>query len=76
MPFLLPAVWNYTFDEKLKIDPQGRKILLTEPPMNPKRNREEMCQIMFEEYGFDGVYIAIQAVPLAWCSAWFRSAKA
>ncbi|KAK0535883.1 Arp2/3 complex subunit, actin nucleation center [Tilletia horrida] len=55
-------VWNYTFDEKLRIDPQGRKILLTEPPMNPKKNREEMCQIMFEEYGFDGVYVAIQAV--------------
>lgn len=55
-------MWNYTFDEKLRIDPRGRKILLTEPPMNPKRNREEMCQIMFEEYGFDGVYIAIQAV--------------
>lgn len=30
--------------------------------MNPKRNREEMCQIMFEEYGFEGVYVAIQAV--------------
>lgn len=56
------TVWNYTFDEKLRIDPAGRKILLTEPPMNPKRNREEMCQIMFEEYGFEGVYIAIQAV--------------
>ncbi|PWN94752.1 Actin/actin-like protein [Tilletiopsis washingtonensis] len=55
-------VWNYTFDEKLKLDPRGRKILLTEPPMNPKRNREQMCQIMFEEYGFEGVYVAIQAV--------------
>ncbi|WFD29582.1 Arp2/3 complex subunit, actin nucleation center [Malassezia sp. CBS 17886] len=55
-------VWNYTFDEKLRVDPRGRKILLTEPPMNPKRNREEMCRIMFEEYGFDGVYVAIQAV--------------
>ncbi|CEH18202.1 actin actin-like protein [Ceraceosorus bombacis] len=55
-------VWNYTFDEKLRLDPRGRKILLTEPPMNPKRNREEMCQIMFEEYGFEGVYVAIQAV--------------
>ena len=30
--------------------------------MNPKKNREEMCRIMFEEYGFDGVYVAIQAV--------------
>ncbi|KAI3625677.1 hypothetical protein CBS9595_001038 [Malassezia furfur] len=55
-------LWNYTFDEKLRINPQGRKVLLTEPPMNPKKNREEMCRIMFEEYGFDGVYVAIQAV--------------
>jgi actin-related protein 2 len=55
-------LWDYTFAEKLRINPQGRKVLLTEPPMNPKRNREQMCQVMFEEYGFQGVYIAIQAV--------------
>ena len=55
-------LWDYTFDEKLKIDPQGRKVLLTEPPMNPKVNRQRMCQEMFETYGFGGVYVAIQAV--------------
>lgn len=55
-------LWDYTFDEKLKVDPRGRKVLLTEPPMNPKTNRIRMCQVMFEEYGFDGVYVAIQAV--------------
>ena len=55
-------LWNYTFDEKLRINPQGRKVLLTEPPMNPKVNRQKMCEVMFEEYGFGGVYVAIQAV--------------
>lgn len=55
-------LWDYTFDEKLKINPQGKKVLLTEPPMNPKVNRERMCQVMFEDYGFQGVYVAIQAV--------------
>ncbi|KAF7794981.1 hypothetical protein EIP86_006124 [Pleurotus ostreatoroseus] len=55
-------LWNYTFDEKLRINTQGRKVLLTEPPMNPKANRQQMCQVMFEEYGFGGVYVAIQAV--------------
>ena len=55
-------LWDYTFDEKLKVDPRGRKVLLTEPPMNPKQNRIRMCQVMFEEYGFGGVYVAIQAV--------------
>ena len=55
-------VWDYTFLEKLKVDPAGRKILLTEPPMNPLSNREKMCEVMFERYAFGGVYVAIQAV--------------
>lgn len=55
-------LWNYTFDEQLKIDPRDSKILLTEAPMNPKQNREKMAEIMFEEYGFQGIYVAIQAV--------------
>jgi actin-related protein 2 len=55
-------LWDYTFDEKLCVDVRGRKVLLTEPPMNPRKNRERMCQVMFEEYGFGGVYVAIQAV--------------
>lgn len=55
-------LWNYTFNEKMKINTSGRKILLTEPPMNPLRNREQMCEVMFEKYDFGGVYVAIQAV--------------
>jgi actin-related protein 2 len=56
-------VWDYTFGpEKLNIDPNNCKILLTEPPMNPTRNREKMIEVMFEKYGFDSAYIAIQAV--------------
>ena len=55
-------LWNYTFNEKMKIDTTGRKILLTEPPMNPLKNREQMVDVMFEKYSFGGVYVAIQAV--------------
>ncbi|OMJ10886.1 Actin-related protein 2-A [Smittium culicis] len=55
-------VWDYTFYEKLKIDPRESKILLTEAPLNPKQNREKMVETMFEQYGFQGVYVAIQAV--------------
>jgi len=58
----MKTVWNHTFYDKLKIDPKNTKILLTEPPMNPKKNRERMIQEMFETYGFEGVYIAVQAV--------------
>ncbi|KAI3629340.1 hypothetical protein MIR68_012625, partial [Amoeboaphelidium protococcarum] len=55
-------VWDHTFYERLKIDPKECKILLTEPPLNPLKNREKMVETMFEKYQFDGVYIAIQAV--------------
>jgi actin-related protein 2 len=55
-------LWDFTFYEKMKIDTTGRKILLTEPPMNPLKNREQMCEVMFDRYQFGGVYVAIQAV--------------
>lgn len=58
----MSLLWDYTFREKLKVETQGRKVLLTEPPMNPTKNREKMVECMFEDYGFGGVYVAIQAV--------------
>lgn len=39
-------VWDYTFGpKKMNIDPTNTKILLTEPPMNPLRNREKMIEV-------------------------------
>ncbi|KAK7203159.1 actin family [Myxozyma melibiosi] len=55
-------LWDYAFYERMQIDPTGRKILLTEPPMNPLSNREKMVDTMLEKYNFGGVYVAIQAV--------------
>lgn len=56
-------VWDYTFGpKKMNIEPTNTKILLTEPPLNPLKNREKMIEVMFEKYGFDSTYIAIQAV--------------
>ena len=56
-------VWDYTFgEEKMNLDPKESLIMLTEPPMNPNKNREKMLEEMFENYGFHGAYIATQAV--------------
>lgn len=57
------ALYDYTFGQsKLNIKPQDCKLLLTEPPMNPAKNRERMIEVMFEQYKFHGLYVAIQAV--------------
>jgi actin-related protein 2 len=55
-------LWDYTFFERLKIDPKEHKILLTEPPMNPKGNREKMLNAMFETYNFEAAKVSIQAM--------------
>ncbi|KAH9959558.1 hypothetical protein BGW80DRAFT_1256426 [Lactifluus volemus] len=52
------ALPNYLQKLKVRVDPAGRKDL-TEPPMNPRANRQRMCQFMFEEYGFHGVRLDI-----------------
>ncbi|GMM51509.1 actin-related protein 2 [Starmerella bacillaris] len=56
-------LWDYAFYEKLgQSSFQDDKILLTEAPLNPLKNRERMVETMLEKYNFNGVYVAIQAV--------------
>lgn len=55
-------VWDYTFFEKLKVNPRESKIMLTEAPMNPQANRRKMVETMFEKYGFQAAYVGVQAV--------------
>jgi len=44
-------IWDYTFGpEKMNINPQECKILLTEPPMNPTKNREKMIEVRKTEF--------------------------
>jgi len=55
-------VWSYLFDEKLKTSTEGKRVLLTEAPMNPLENKRKMLEVMFEKYGFGGVQLETQAI--------------
>jgi actin-related protein 2 len=55
-------LWDYTFKERLKIDPKEHKVLLTEPPLNPKDNQKKMLQAMLETYQFEAAKVSIQAM--------------
>ncbi|KKY32594.1 putative actin2-like protein [Diaporthe ampelina] len=68
----MEKIWGYVYDEGLKTlseenqadreDLAQHPVLLTEPPLNPRSNRDTAAQILFETFNVPALYTSIQAV--------------
>ena len=58
----MEKLWHHTMYDLLRVAPEEHPVLLTEAPMNPKRNREKTIEMMFEKFKVPSTYISIQAI--------------
>ncbi|KAI9849089.1 MAG: Actin-like protein [Sclerophora amabilis] len=58
----MEKIWQYVYTEELKTLSEEHPILLTEPPLNPRTNRDTAAQILFETFNVPAIFTSIQAV--------------
>lgn len=59
----MEKIWDYIYSkEQLHTFSEEHPVLLTEAPLNPRRNRERAAEIFFETFNVPALYISLQAV--------------
>ncbi|XP_071127437.1 uncharacterized protein [Mytilus edulis] len=54
-------VWQHCFNDELRVDPADHPIIMTEPPLNPKAQKERTVQVMFEKLNACAFFLALSS---------------
>ncbi|EDQ87060.1 uncharacterized protein MONBRDRAFT_35236 [Monosiga brevicollis MX1] len=65
----MDRIWNYVYSkEGLGVQPDEHPVLLTEAPLNPKKNREKAAEVLFESLNVPALFVSMQAVLALYAS--------
>lgn len=58
----MERLWKFIYSkEQLQIAPEEHPVLLTEPPLNPYKNRQRVAEIFFESFSTPALHFCTQA---------------
>lgn len=59
----MERIWQYIYSkDQLQTFSEEHPVLLTEAPLNPRRNREKAAEIFFETFNVPALFVSMQAV--------------
>lgn len=58
----MERIWYHTYTRGLQVNAEEHPLLITEAPLNPRQNRDKMCEVLFEQFNVPCVYVSMQAV--------------
>jgi centractin len=57
----MQALWTYAY-QQLNVAQEEHPVLITEAPLNPRKNRGKTAEIFFEGFSVPALYVAAQAI--------------
>merc|ERR1719350_2153038 len=60
-------IWRHVYT-KMKVSAEEHPVLLTEAPLNPRRNREQAAERFFEQFNTPALFISPQAILSSYAS--------
>lgn len=60
----MERIWQYIYSSKDQLNTfsEEHPVLLTEAPLNPRRNREKAAEVFFETFNAPALFVSMQAV--------------